>query len=108
MVVGPVMPDEPMDPAQVAQAREGTGAARSLRAAGGTPPAVAGLLEQVQVDHHTVIDVIVVDERDRLPIGRPYLTVAIDVCSRCLLGMVVTLEAPSAVSVGLCLAHGCC
>lgn len=96
-----------MDPAEVVQAREGTGAARRLRAAGRAPPAVAGLLEQVQVDH-TVIDVIVVDEGDRLPIGRPYLTVAIDACSRCLLGLVVTLEAPSAVSVGLCLAHACC
>ena len=96
-----------LNPAAVAQAREGSEGARSLRGAGGEPPAVEALLEQVQVDH-TVIDVIVVDERDRLPIGRPFLTVAIDVCSRCLLGMVVTLEAPSAVSVGLCLATVCC
>jgi putative transposase len=96
-----------MDPVEVVQAREGAGAARRLRSAGGTSPAVERLLEQVQVDH-TVIDVIVVDERDRFPIGRPYLTVAIDVCSRCLVGMVVTLDAPSAVSVGLCLAHACC
>ena len=96
-----------MDPADVAQAREGTAAARSLRPAGGVPPELTALLEQVQVDH-TLIDVIVVDEHDRLPIGRPYLTVAIDGSSRCLLGMVITLEAPSAVSVGLCLAHVCC
>ena len=96
-----------LDPGAVAQARKGSEGARTLRAAGGTPPAVEALLEQVQVDH-TVIDVIVVDERDRLPIGRPYLTAAIDVYSRCLVGMVVTLEAPSAVSVGLCLAHVCC
>ena len=61
-------------------------------------------LEQVQIDH-TVVDVIVVDERHRLPIGRPYVTVAIDVFSRCIVGLVVTLEAPSALSVGLCLAH---
>jgi len=96
-----------MDPVEVAQARDGTAAARRLRAGGGTPPAVAGLLGQVQVDH-TVIDVVIVDERERLPVGRPYLTVAIDVLSRCVLGMVVTLEAPSAVSVGLCLAQACC
>jgi transposase InsO family protein len=49
--------------------------------------------------------VIVVDERHRLPIGRPYLTAAIDVCSRCVVGLVVTLNATSATSVGLCLAH---
>nr|WP_288782477.1 transposase family protein [uncultured Kocuria sp.] len=58
----------------------------------------------MQIDH-TVIDLIIVDERERQPIGRPYLTIAIDVYSRCLVGMVVTLEPPSAVSVGLCLAH---
>ncbi len=33
------------------------------------------------------------------------MTVAIDVFSRCIVGLVVTLEAPSALSVGLCLAH---
>lgn len=62
------------------------------------------LLEQVQVDH-TVIDLVVVDEAERAPIGRPYLTVGIDVASRSVVGMVVTLDAPSATSVGLCLAH---
>jgi putative transposase len=64
-------------------------------------------LEQVQIDH-TPVDVIVVDELRRLPVGRPNLTVAIDVASRCVVGMVVTLEPPSAVSVGLCLAHAAC
>ncbi|EJA0941205.1 hypothetical protein MRR93_003780 [Escherichia coli] len=49
----------------------------------------------MQIDH-TVIDLSVVDDRDRQPIGRPYLTLAIDVFTRCVLGMVVTLEAPSA------------
>jgi putative transposase len=93
-----------LDPVRTISAREGRDAARSRRSADGVPPEVAGLLEQVQVDH-TPVDVIVVDERHRLPIGRPYLTVAIDVCSRCVVGLVVTLEAPSATSVGLCLAH---
>jgi putative transposase len=52
-----------------------------------------------------VVDVAVVDEQHRLPIGRPYITVAIDVFSRAIVGMVVTLEPPSALSVGLCLTH---
>lgn len=95
---------ERLDPVSSAAAREGSEAVRPLRSAGGTPPAVTGLLEQVQADH-TPVDVIVVDERHRLPIGRPYLTAAIDVASRCVVGLVVTLEAPSATSVGLCLAH---
>ena len=96
-----------LHPAKIARSRGGQDAARPLQGAGGIPPEVTMPLEQVQIDH-TVIDLIVVDERDRQPIGRPYLTLAIDVFTRCVLGMVVTLEAPSAVSVGLCLAHIAC
>lgn len=96
-----------LHPAKIACSRGGQDAARPLQGAGGIPPEVTMPLEQVQIDH-TVIDLIVVDERDRQPIGRPYLTLAIDVFTRCVLGMVVTLEAPSAVSVGLCLAHAAC
>jgi putative transposase len=61
-------------------------------------------LDLVQVDH-TPMDLIVVDPIDREPIGRPWLTVAIDTYSRCIAGLHVTLEAPSATSVGLCLTH---
>ncbi|GAA4718090.1 Mu transposase C-terminal domain-containing protein [Promicromonospora umidemergens] len=93
-----------LDPHAGTAAREGPDAARSLESAGGRVPPVTGVLEQVQVDH-TVVDLIVVDERHRLPIGRPYVTVAIDVFSRSLVGLVITLEAPSSLSVGLCLAH---
>ena len=96
-----------LHPAKIARSRGGQDAARPLQGAGGIPPEVTMPLEQVQIDH-TVIDLIVVDERDRQPIGRPYLTLAIDVFTRCVLGMVVTLEEPSAVSVGLCLAHAAC
>lgn len=93
-----------VDPRTRVAARNGTEAARPLRSAGGVPPEVEGLLQQVQIDH-TPVDVIVVDERHRLPIGRPYVTAGIDLYSRCVVGLVVTLEAPSATSVGLCLAH---
>ncbi|MFE9890640.1 DNA-binding domain-containing protein [Streptomyces scopuliridis] len=92
-----------LDPVASTTAREGSEAARPLRSAGGAPPEVTAVLEQVQVDH-TPVDVIVVDEQHRLPISRPYLTAAIDVASRCVVGLVVTLEAPSATSVGLRLA----
>lgn len=91
-----------LDPLKTTQMREGRDAARSKRSAGGVAPEITQLLQQVQMDH-TPVDVIVVDERHRLPIGRPYVTVAIDVASRCVAGLVVTLEAPSATSVGLCL-----
>ena len=96
-----------LDPRKVERSRGGQDAARDLQGVGGVPPEVTAPLEQVQIDH-TVIDLIIVDERDRQPIGRPYLPVAIDVFTRCVPGMVITLEAPSAVSVGLCLAHAAC
>lgn len=93
-----------LDPVETATHRDGPDAGRALQSAAGLVPPVRRPLEQVQIDH-TVVDVIVVDERHRLPIGRPYVTVAIDVFSRCIVGLVVTLEAPSALSVGLCLVH---
>ena len=70
----------------------------------GHAPPVRFPLDLVQVDH-TPIDLILVDPVDREPIGRPWLTVAIDVQSRCIAGFHVTLDAPSAASVGLCLTH---
>ncbi|HYN79188.1 MAG TPA: DNA-binding domain-containing protein, partial [Lamprocystis sp. (in: g-proteobacteria)] len=74
-------------PRELARKREGEAAARELQSAGRLPPEALAPLDRVQIDH-TVIDLMVVDEHDRQPIGRPYLTVAIDDYSRCLLGMV--------------------
>lgn len=61
-------------------------------------------LAVVQMDH-TPVDLILVDDKDRLPIGRPYLTIAIDCFSRMITGFYITLEAPGALSVGLCISH---
>ena len=93
-----------LDPMIVARKRLGGDAARALRPASGETPVPSVPLGSVQIDH-TPMDVIIVDEIEREPIGRPSLTLAIDVFSRCIIGMLLTLEAPSATSVGLCLAH---
>ncbi len=61
-------------------------------------------LALVQIDH-TLVDVMVVDSITRKPIQRPWLTLAIDVHSRCVAGFHLALESPSATSVALCLAH---
>jgi len=61
-------------------------------------------LALIQIDH-TLVDVIVVDSVTRQPIQRPWLTLAIDVHSRCVAGFHLALEPPSATSVALCLAH---
>jgi putative transposase len=85
--------------------REGASRARQKFApVPGTFPPPSWPLAVVQIDH-TLVDLIVVDEQYRRPIGRPSLTLAIDVYSRCIPGFCLSLEAPSAVSAGLCLAH---
>lgn len=61
-------------------------------------------LDVVQIDH-TKPNVILVDDLERKPIGRPWVTFAIDIYSRMILGFYLSLEAPSATSVALCLTH---
>lgn len=64
-------------------------------------------LAVVQIDH-TEADIILVDEVNRKPIGRPWLTLAIDVFSRMVVGLYVTFERPSSTSVGLCISLAIC
>ncbi len=70
----------------------------------GRSPAVDSPLDLVQLDH-TKVDLILVDPTDREPIGRPWVSLAIDVHSRCIAGFHLSLDPPSATSVGLCLTH---
>lgn len=89
---------------EVAAKREGRKAVRERYL-----PVVGSLeahwpLSLIQIDH-TLVDVIVVDSETRAPIQRPWLTLAIDVCSRCVAGFHLSLEPPSATSVALCLTH---
>lgn len=91
---------------QVVSLREGRKAARDRFA-----PAIGSIeapwpLSLIQIDH-TLVDIIVVDRSTRAPIQRPWLTLAIDVCTRCVVGFHLSLEAPSATSVALCMSHAC-
>lgn len=61
----------------------------------------------IQIDH-TPANVIVVDEVSRLPIGRPYLTLAIDVKTRIVAGLYLSMDPPSSAAVGLCLSLAIC
>ncbi len=58
----------------------------------------------IQIDH-TPYDIIVVDSEHRQPIGRPYLTAGIDVDTKMIAGFCLTLDPPSSISAGLCIAH---
>lgn len=61
-------------------------------------------LAVVQIDH-TKLDIILVDDVYRKLIGRPWITLAIDVFSRMVTGFYVSFDPPSALSAGLCLSH---
>jgi putative transposase len=70
-------------------------------------PGGAQPLAVVQIDH-TPADIILVDEVHRKPIGRPTLTLAIDVFSRMIVGLYLSFEKPNAVAVGMCLSMAIC
>lgn len=57
-------------------------------------------LDIVQIDH-TQADVFVVDRWFRRALGRPWLSVAIDLATRCVVGIYVGMERPSAGTVAL-------
>jgi putative transposase len=85
--------------------REGSKRAREKCGPVGVSNLQADLpMDLIQIDH-TLMDVIVVDRERRLPIGRPWLTLAIDVASRAVIGFSVALECPSVLSVSLVLSH---
>jgi len=82
------------------------GDASSIQATTPTPNnyLAARPLSVVQIDH-TRVDVIVVDEENRIAIDRPWITLAVDVRTRMVTGLHLSLDAPSRVSIGLCLLH---
>lgn len=70
----------------------------------GTFPGADFPLAVVQVDH-TLVDLMLVDEVHRQPLGRPHLTLATDVFSRMVMGFYLSFDPPGAIGTGLCLAH---
>ena len=61
-------------------------------------------LAVVQIDH-TKVDIILVDDQYRRPIGRPWITLAIDVHSRMVTGYFLSFDSPSEASVGFCVSN---
>ncbi|RAU21670.1 hypothetical protein CU669_11875 [Paramagnetospirillum kuznetsovii] len=95
-----------VDPKLKVLRREGKKAAHDkFGAVKGNFPGADVPLAVVQIDH-TLLDIMVLDEEMRLPIGRPWLTLAIDVFSRMVVGYHLSLDNPGAFAVGLCLCHG--
>lgn len=84
--------------------REGAVAARAVFTPVVEEYRSAGPLDIVQIDH-TVVDLIVVDEITRTPIGRPVLTLAIDIHTRVVTGFYLGLDHPSILRAGVCVAQ---
>ena len=63
---------------------------------------VSSILERVEIDH-TPLDIIVIDKNTMIPLGRPWMTLAIDRYSRMIVGFYLCFHAPSSYSVLQCL-----
>lgn len=92
------------DAYEVAVARFGEREARVRFRMTGVGPQTTRILERVEIDH-TPLDLFVVDEETGLPLGRPWLTLAIDKHSRVILGFHISFGHPSVDSVMRALRH---
>jgi putative transposase len=93
-----------LTPAVLATGREGKKSARRFQPIRGTFPGADFPYAVLQIDH-TTVDIILVDETHRLPVLRPYITVAIDVFSRMIAGYYISFDPPGTVGTALCIAN---
>ncbi|MCG5512348.1 Mu transposase C-terminal domain-containing protein [Ectothiorhodospira shaposhnikovii] len=61
-------------------------------------------LAVIQIDH-TPADIILVDDAHRKPIGRPWITLAMDIYSRMVTGYYLSFDPPSETSVAMCVSQ---
>ena len=90
---------------EVARRQLGIKAAKQLFAARPGKMVIDQPLALVQIDHTPCDILLVADDDPGKIIGRPWLTLAIDVATRVALGYYLSMDAPSTVSVAMCLAH---
>lgn len=89
---------------EMVRAREGAEAARQRFAPVRPGPLPTAPLRLVQADH-TRVDLVLVDAATRAPLGRPWLTLVLDVYTRCVPGLHVAFDAPSSAGVALAMAQ---
>lgn len=93
-----------LNPYEVYRSRHGQRAAEIKFRSAGQAPIAERPLARASMDH-TRMDVFVIDDRTGLPLGRPWLTMVIDECTRYVLGYYLGFEEPSAVSMTRALRH---
>lgn len=89
-------------PSTVMRARRGKRAADLKYAMVSHGPISAFPGEVLEIDAHQ-LNVIVVDGRTGLPLGRPWITSAIDRCTRMIVGFHISIEPPSSLTIAACL-----
>ncbi len=62
-------------------------------------------LERVEIDHTLADTMVCSDDPQCDYVARPWITIAIDVFTRCVLGIYISFDAPSALSNALCMTH---
>lgn len=90
--------------AEQIRAREGREAGRKYEPKPGRFPGGEHPNDVWQVDH-TPLDICIVDDEGREHIGRIWITLIIDVCSRCVVGFYISMDPPSEVAVGMAIVH---
>lgn len=93
-----------LPPYQVAVARHGKFIADQWYAYCSSHIPPTRILERVEIDH-SPLDLILIDDELSIPIGRPYLTLLVDVFSGCVLGFHLSYKSPSYVSVSKAIVH---
>jgi len=72
----------------------------------GLAPPLFRLGQRVELDHHQM-KIFVVDDRTGREIGKPWLTLAIEALTRCIVGFWITMRDPASESVKRCLEMSC-
>lgn len=93
-----------LDPYKSDSARYGRKYADERHRVSGLGPRPSRALERVECDH-TKLDLMVVDTKTRLPLGRPWLTAIIDVYTKMILGIYLGFHRPGSLSATQCLLH---
>lgn len=89
-----------LDAPRAVRKRQGVGAERKRFGVSAGSADAPFRLSVVQIDH-TPLDLIIVDDVHRLPIGRPHLTLVFDLRTRAVTGHCLALENPGALAAGL-------
>lgn len=93
-----------LDPYQVYSKRFGQRAADRKFRTYGRSHTQPGPLHETQIDH-TPLDLILLDDETRIPIGRPSLTLMQDSFTKLITGFYVSFNSPSVLSIFECMKH---